>query len=177
MSAYYSKKYSWRSGYSYSTSAETVGKVLESIEEKNGEVTAVSFLEASRPEDSPTHQMFEWDDREAAEKYRLTQSRSIILQLEVTVSVSESPVVEVELEEASTVIHPRSAYVNIAPKGRVNNVARFVNICDALENEIMREQLLKNALSELRMFKKKYNDISELIPVFDAIRKLEEETA
>lgn len=67
------KKYSYKHGKT-GASAQTVGETLERIEKRDGAVTKEAFLEESRPEDSPTHAMFEWNDGIAAEKYRLEQS-------------------------------------------------------------------------------------------------------
>ena len=57
----FQSKYAW-GGIKYSVSADTVGAVLEDIEQQNGTVSKELFLDASRSEDSPTHGMFEWDD-------------------------------------------------------------------------------------------------------------------
>ena len=62
----YEKKYSWRAGKS--VSAQVAGEVMEMIEKRDGELTKEAFLEESRPEDSPTHGLFEWDDAVASEK-------------------------------------------------------------------------------------------------------------
>lgn len=158
MSAFESKKYSWRSGYSYRTPADVVGSVLEDIEKKNGEVTAESFLEESREPSSPTHSMFEWDDSVAAEKYRLRQSSQIINQLEISVEVGE--------------IETVTAFVNVKSKS-VKDSGSFVNIRSAMSDEEYRKQVLDNALAELKSFKKRYAQYSELAIVFRSITEYE----
>ena len=174
MSAYVSK-YSWRSGYNYKVSAETVGGVLKEIEESEGEVTSKSFLEYSRPEDSVTHSMFEWDDTVAAEKFRLYQSGRIINQLAIEIVYegdSDPKNVEVKLES-----EPRrqivSAYVNVLPKSAKAS-ASFINTASALEDSRYRRQVLANAMSELKAFRGKYGTLKELSAVIHEIDKLDE---
>ena len=65
------QQYQWGDGWKPSVDANIVGGVVEQIEAENGRVTKEKFLDYSRPEDSPTHSIFEWDDSKAAEKYRL----------------------------------------------------------------------------------------------------------
>lgn len=154
--------FSWRKGYSYKVSAETVGIALEQIEEKEGHVTSKGFLEYSRPEDSPTHSMFEWDDSVAAEKYRLNQSAKIINQLEVKIVCEQSG------EDSSI-----KAFVNVEPKKPLA-VAAWVNVEKARGDEDMWQNVLKNALGELRAFKNKYARFEAFSGVFREIEKLEE---
>ena len=172
LSAYVSK-YSWKSGYNYKKSADVVGKVLTEIEERDGSVTSKSFLEYSRPEDSETHDMFEWDDTIAAEKYRLAQSGRIInqLQIEVVYSEDSSPrEVEVEVNRAER-FKMVSAFVNVVPK-TVKGSAVFTNTLSALRDKEKRVQVLKNALAELESFKARYESLEELSGVMDAIKDL-----
>lgn len=172
MSAYESKKYSWRSGYSYKVSATTVGNVLEKNEKEKGTVTTVDFLEYSRKEDSETHSMFEWDDTVAAEKYRLGQAGKIITQLEVTYEYEE-PVREDMDVEFTTAEYKTSAYMNVAPK-MPNNSSMFMSAERAMASEETREQVIKNAISELKAFERKYANYTEFAEVFTAIHKLDE---
>jgi len=174
MSAYESK-YSWKSGYSYKTSADVVGKVLTEIEERDGEVTSRTFLEYSRPEDSETHDMFEWDDSIAAEKYRLVQSGKIINQLQVElVRVGDSAPrqlnIEVERQEPAQRVN---AFVNVAPRG-TRMTASFNNFVSAMSDEEKSIQVLKNALADLKALEEKYRMYEELADVFAAIHEFED---
>ena len=174
MSAYVSK-YSWRSGYSYKTSADVVGKVLTEIEERDGSVTSKSFLEYSRPEESETHDMFEWDDSIAAEKYRLVQSGKIINQLQVElVRVGDSAPRKLNIEvERQEPVQRVSAFVNVAPKG-TRMTASFNNFVNAMSNEEKSKQVLKNALADLKALEEKYRMYEELSDVFAAIHDFED---
>jgi hypothetical protein len=82
--------YKFREGYSLPIKAQIVGERLAEIQARHGETFGCDdVLEDARPEDSPLHGCFEWDDTEAAEKYRLDQARKIIRSIEVVV-ITES---------------------------------------------------------------------------------------
>ena len=177
MSAFESKKYSWKSGWSPSVKPDVVGKIFEEIEERDGEVTSQSLLDASRSEDSPTHGLFEWNDSVAAEKFRLSQSHRIISQLQVDVIVTEIPSdkpSEVEITTENVLKSP--AYVNVNPVGRFgvkNTKGSFVSVQKAMSDDDMRKIVLRNALSELNVFKNRYALYKELAGVFEAIKEFE----
>lgn len=174
MSAYVSK-YSWRSGYSYKTSADVVGKALTEIEERDGSVTSKAFLEYSRPEESETHSMFEWDDTIAAEKYRLAQSGRIINQLQIdVVRVGDSTPVNMDVKvERTDLIQKVSAFVNVSPRSTKAS-AVFNNTISAFNNETKRKAVLANALSDLESFEAKYKTFEELSGVMQSIGEFKE---
>jgi len=65
--------------------AEIIGKVLEEIESKKGSITPEDFVEYSRNPNSPTHHLFEWDDKKASTLYRIQQARDIINHIEIEI--------------------------------------------------------------------------------------------
>lgn len=152
----YEKKYSWRAGKS--VPAQVAGEVMEMIEKRDGELTKEAFLEESRPDDSPTHDLFDWDDTSAAEKYRLTQARMCIQDIVVTVIRHNEP----------RKIH---AFVNTTV-GKTNN-ASYSNIQIAMEDEEKRKAVLQNAFTELQAFERKYSEYTELSGIFAEVHKAE----
>lgn len=178
MSAFTSKKYSWRDGWNPSVSAEIVGGVLSEIEERDGEVTSKAFLDASRDEESPTHSLFEWDDSIAAERWRMRQSQGIIgqLQIEVVIEEVEDSVTDVELhveEVPAENIRRVPAYVNTNSYGRFgagkNTTGSYVNLETAMSDEDKRKVVLENVLNELSVYQRKYFMYQELTEIFEAI--------
>lgn len=149
------KEYSWKVT-GVKCSAQDAGETIEEIEKRDGVVTKESFLEASRPIEAPTHNAFEWNDSVAAEKYRLEQSGHIIRNLCVKIIKDDKP-------------EKVTAYVNIN-KTTADN-ARYMSLQVALEDDENRSAVLENALNELRLFKRKYETLSELAEVFTAIDK------
>lgn len=153
------RKYSWKDGWQPKMSAETVGKVISEIEEKNGAVTKELFLEASRPVDSPTHDLFEWDDKKAGELYRLSVSNKVIIQLNVEIE-------SVEGEEKTYV----PAFINIKP---ARESAEYKNIIDALSEQETRELIIKRLKNEVCALIERNKHIDELVDILqDAVNQL-----
>lgn len=70
---------------------EDVENALRDLEH-DGRLMPADVVEAARDTDSPLHSSFEWDDTEAAQKYRLNQARSLIRTVKLMVTVREVPV-------------------------------------------------------------------------------------
>lgn len=147
------KKYLW-DRRTYSVKPEIVGKVFEELEEEFGEVTPDNFLEASTPEDSPTHKLFTWDDRKAAFLYRMNQSRKIINDLRIEIVANNDKMAV-------------PAYVNVSMKN--DGSASYRDVMRAFEARDTREIVLDRAYRELSMFKIKYSKFQELASIMDAI--------
>lgn len=138
--------------------AQEAGEELERIERKYGEVTAQNVLDESRSEKAVLHSLFEWDDREAAEQYRLRQATGIIQTLVV---VAE------EGEQTPTV----RAFVNTTG-GVMNTKGSFQHITAAMSDEQTRAFVLSQAKAELRAFERKYNNLQEFAGVMGEIQKV-----
>ena len=175
----YQSKYSWRSGYTPKVSAEIVGNALERLksESDGGTVNAEMLLEYSRPEKSETHDLFEWHDHVAAEKWRLYQAGRIINQLDVTIIEVPSEETEIvlphsEIENLKAPIKV-NAFVNIQSKGPAKK-GDYVDVMTAFRDEEMKRKVLKNALWELEAFQRKYERYTELAEVMESINNFKE---
>ncbi|MEM0143270.1 MAG: hypothetical protein QXL94_04890 [Candidatus Parvarchaeum sp.] len=115
-------------------------------------------VEAARPESSPLHHYFDWDDSEAAAKWRLEQARRII----------RTPVVIVHSE-----VEPIRAYVSMKQDRPIKKGYRAVT--EVIKEEELRRQLLKQAMEELRAFRRKYAILKELCGIMKEIDKLMKE--
>lgn len=153
--------YEWKINSLYKVPAQVAGEKMEQIIRDYGAVTKENFLEASRPEDSETHDLFEWDDSKAAEKYRLHQSNMVINHLTV----------KIDVEYKDLPVTTR-AFVNVQQAGIRAN-AQFLRIDTALSDDECRTIVLANAIQELREFRRKYEAYSELAQVFDAINSID----
>lgn len=85
-------KYNWKlSGFAKGVDPVAAVEELERIESVLGGLTAENIVIAAMPEDSLFHNLFEWDDSQAANLYRLSQARTIINNIEVVVISDSQP--------------------------------------------------------------------------------------
>ena len=152
--------YKWK-GRAYGVNAEVVGKELEKLKKKNGEVTARAFVDAARSENSPLHKLLEWDDKKAAEKYRLQQATVIICHLAIESDDTDEP----------TIIR---AYMNVADDADnpTRRTGAFVDTQTAFKNKETRDLILRCAIRELKEIRQKYTMLKELAEIFEAIDKM-----
>ena len=119
-------------------------KVADEILGIGGEATPQQIVDAARDESTELHRCFEWNDSVAAEKYRLTQARTIVCNL-VIAKPEENP-------EAPQI---RYFYKTDAGTGYQPSFKIF-----KVDDEY--QKLLKQAYAELHSFKQKYNSLKEL---------------
>lgn len=147
--------YKWNAGApAYKVPPDIVGNAIEGIQNEYGEVTKERVLEAARPEDSPMHDLFEWNDSVAAEKFRLRQAGQILRCLIVV--NDEKPDQKCR------------AFVRIS---NYNESGRFIDVNSAMQAESTRQVILRNALHELELFQQKYSIYSEFAKIFEDIEE------
>ena len=152
--------YQYSTGYRGKQNAQAMGEACERIEQR-GTLTPAALVDEARPEDSPIHDSFEWDDEVAAEKYRQSQASYYIRHLEaVPVGCSE----------------PQRAFVPLTPVSAKGGTFGYMNITSAMASEPTRAIVLDRAMRELRAFREKYEKLDELAEVFEAIDKVEGES-
>ena len=165
----------------YKVSADVVGKAMEEIEAKEGAVTSKNVLEASRPEDSPTHAIFEWDDSVAAEKYRLSQSSECIRNIRI--EIEEVPTQEVQLKlklsDADDEPQKPNKYTARAFVNTTDSVGtrpgRYESFAKVMSDKDKRFTAINNALREFKWLLNKYDFISEFEPIAESVAQVEAE--
>ena len=128
--------------------------------ENEGILKPEDVVEAARPKDSPLHSQFDWNNSEAANKWRIHQARNLI---RVTVEWLNVPGKSEPVE-----IRP---FVSLTPD-RKNEGGGYRDTLVVLRSKESREQLLADALAELRAIEDKYAALQELAEVFAAARKI-----
>lgn len=141
--------YQWKKASYIKADANVAGQMCEQLEQTVG-LTAKSLLDANRPKEAPLHGEFEWDDSKAAEQYREQQARHIINCLCVKPEKSDQ--------------EPVRAFFTISQPS-------YESISVILQSAEKHSSLLDLALKELNAFKAKYNTLTQLEPVFEAIDK------
>lgn len=145
--------YKWKTPF-FKTDAEVAGKVCKELEETVG-LTSKTLLDASRPEDAPLHDEFEWRDDVAAEKWRENQASLIIRNL----------VIVAEEKQTST-----RAFVTLTESKKENN--NYHDVVEVMQDGEKRSALFNIAMRELLSFKQKYSDLEEFAKVIEAIDEL-----
>lgn len=125
-------------------------KVYEEIGEDGA--TPKDVLEKAKDPNTELHKCFEWDDGVAAEKYRLSQARQIIQLLVVKVSEREAT--------------PRRVFEISSTKNEYKPVIFF------MENKDEYQILLERAIADFQRMRVRYENLTELEEVFEAIDKL-----
>jgi hypothetical protein len=77
--------YQWRQGIQHGgVKADVAGAELERIrDDHDGRLEAPMVVVEARPKDAALHPAFEWDDKKAAEEYRINQARRIIRAIRI----------------------------------------------------------------------------------------------
>lgn len=142
----------------YPLPAQSAGEELERIERKHGIVTPGNVLEESRPPQTVLHDLFEWDDSAAAERFRLEQAREIIGNIAVVHILEDRPREQVR------------AFVNIVPE---DGERGYLSVVKVLSDRDHTRQMLADALADFIALRKKYAMLTELTAVFRAIDELQ----
>lgn len=153
-------KYEWKN-FSYPVKPDDAAEELRRIQDKYGEVTAKNLLDESRPKGAVMHNCYEWDNKKAAEKYRLWQSKNIMSNLTIvyeTADVGTETVKKLEVRAFQNTSEEREG--------------RFIHVQDAMEDPEYRRAVLERAFRELAMFRRKYADLQELSQIFKDIDEM-----
>ena len=121
------KKFKARVGSPFSVKdAQKIGEELESIKSK-GVLNPKNVVERANNKKSILHNLFEWDDTEAAEKFRLQQARNIV-----------NHVIEVIVVRGNQI--EERAFFNVVAK---NDENVYVSLTEAITMPSYKKQLLK----------------------------------
>ncbi len=143
------------------TQQERIQKELKSLT-RDGLILPHDVVEAARSPKSAMHDMFTWDDNEAAHQYRLYQARQILRTYVVIEDAAPKQVIR--------------AFVSLKPD-RQREGGGYRHIADVLSDEQLYQQMLKDSLVELRSLQTKYQRIRELKPIFEATDLIERQMA
>ena len=149
---------SWVKGSRFKADPNVAKAVMDQLSAE-GRLSPAELVEVSRPEDAPLHNEFEWDDKVAAQLWREKTGQIMIASIVVT-------------EDGKKETQPVRAYFNIE-RGTHEYIPTEVIYSD----EAKRTRLLDIAKRELVSFKVKYQTLTELAGLMNAIDEvLKEET-
>lgn len=151
--------YEWMAGFRSSVKAQEAGEIMRRLADE-GELTPARLVEEARPESSPLHRGFEWNDAKAAENYRRQQATTMIR----AIVVKESNIVEDGSDEICIKVF------NMAERGN-----GYESLETILVDEYKTDSLLSRALDELKSFRAKYRQIQKLAKVMASISEVLDE--
>ena len=136
---------------------KTVHDELEEVRQSHaaGLLVPGDVVEYAKNPATALHKRFEWNDGIASAQYRLWQARTLI-RLHVTVINSD--------------VAPVRAYVSLK-RDRVESGGGYRPLGSVMSEKQLRAELLAQALEELEVFRRKYQDLVELAPIFEAMEK------
>lgn len=132
------KIYSWVKGTRYPADANAVGQALATLEKQHGKIKPRHLVELATPNDSPLHQLFEWDNTKAADAYRTHQARNVIRCIEVVVTQRPRKGQAVTVATVPTRAYPHvpseNGYLSIEKVAR--DETRFQSALFAIEGKV-----------------------------------------
>jgi len=121
---------------------------------KNGRLTPERVVRAARNPKSPLHACFEWDDQEAARKYRLYQARNLILS------------VRVKHEE-----EPEQEPLRVFVRDEDDEGSHYREVVEVTEVESA-DFIMNNAIQDLVDWVGRYEELADRLPgVFAEVHK------
>ena len=138
------------------TENKLVLDALTEIESKEGILRPQDVVKAAQNEDSPLHKHFEWEDSEAAAKYRIWQARQLIASVKVEFLGEDRP-----------------AYYNATVQVESVPVRGYHSLEKVLNDEELREKVVIQAVKDLAFVYRKYESLKEIQELINK-EKLEE---
>ena len=156
------KDYRWRKGTQAPQEwAPVFGQRMDWLQDRLGHApTSKEVYEDAQDKHSPIHKMFNWDDEEAAEKFRRMQASVLSSSLVVKIQV-------VQNGKRMEVDSPVRIVIN-------GNKRRHERVEDVMNNAEMKAMMLEMATDELLNLQRRHSQIKELGLVFyeaDVVRK------
>jgi len=135
---------------------------LEELRRQHGVVAPRAILHYARKKTTALHGYFNWDNTDAAERYRILQAGALLRMYVVVRDENKPPVrgfVSLMQDRDST--------------AKTIGLGARRHIDDVMADDALRNNLLETALQELRAFKRKYESLKELSTVWNAIETVE----
>jgi hypothetical protein len=123
--------------------------LLALYQDNDNSLTPAMVVDAARPEDSPIHLCFEWDDEAAAEKHRQDQARVLIRRVRIKFIDSTGDVTKVP------------GFVSVArPTGQ-----SYVPIEEVRTDPFTQKLVLMQAEREWRQLWGRYKNLEEFLSI------------
>jgi hypothetical protein len=131
---------------------QVVGEALERVRlEYGGELHPRHTVNAAKDSVHPLHRFFEWNNDEAADRYRLDQARALIRSVRV-----------IDIEEGK----PLRAYLSIYDDGR-----SYRSIDDVLRSRDLKDLVLEQAQRDLDAWTHRFRELQDIVKMVEPARQ------
>jgi len=137
---------------------------LKEIYNKEKKLTAEIVLNHAKKKSSPLHELFTWNNTEAANQFRLWEARTLIKSVKITMTVG------VEEVKVRKYINLRTDDENNANPWGANS--EYKEVKEIMSDEKTKEILFQQAINELNAFRKKYHGLRQFEKLMVEIDKL-----
>lgn len=134
--------------------------LLEIAEANGGYLNPLHVVEAARDSSHILHSEFDWNDEEAAEKYRIAQAGALIRRVKFTV---------VRPPEEKKEIQMQTVRIYQSRKSARGSKGGYESVVEIMRDSDKREELLNQVLRELNSYRKRYAELAALSEVWAAI--------
>lgn len=152
--------YEWGSR-SFHVDAQIVGETVDRITSNEGYCAPARLVDAARKDTSPIHNLFTWDNKVAADKWRTHEARQIINALTVTMQMNGEQVSAPAFLSVGHVVATQDAGEGYRPLSVVISDDAFAR--EAMADVVMR----------LRAIRRRYETIEALSPLWKVLEELE----
>lgn len=135
----------WKLKGIWKADAEAVYKEITALGDS---FSPEDIVEAARNESSELHKCFEWDDKQAAQKWRLHTARMLVNQLVIRTETSDNIPVAVRV-------------ISSASESNIYSPTQML-----IKSDTEYADLLERAKREFEAFKQKYATVVELQDIF-----------
>lgn len=157
-------RYAWapdrHSGLFTKVEPDLVGQQIEALAKEYGVCSPRMLVETARPKKSPIHNLFEWNDVLAAEKWRIEQGRAVVQTLRI---VSRDG----EIDDSPAFVHVRIVTEDGVSEGYKPSIHMATD-------EEMAGFVLAEALAQLNSLRRRYGRLRKLGKVWAALDEVQE---
>ena len=144
--------------------AQIYGERIETlVEEGDGSITPERVYDDAKDKASPLHEYFEWNNKVAADNYRMAQAHELLRFIHVVITHDG---VEEEVRAFHNVV---ITHGDDQPGERT-----YASLARVLSDDELRRQILVKAMREFEQWHKRYNQYQELAPIFQVYETVKE---
>lgn len=139
----------------------TVAAFEALIAKHGGRIGPAVLLDDARDPSSPFHEYFEWDDDEAAERYRLAQASQLIRRWKGSVVRIDAEAKTVRFEPVRRVQSPSAQ--------REKAGSSYEPVESIMADPAKRDDMIRTVVRELQAYRRRYAELVALSDIWRAI--------